>query len=150
VSNYLIIHKDGSVIPLDGAYLVDTDNLDETGKALLAEWDETGSDDTARDLTTQGNDLARILGNVGYGSLGYSNCIAFDVAGLRAEFKEKIGQGVWDDDPAMQRASRFTDEELELFGSYILDGDYLWNVYNEEINSNLRPFIKEVLKEELK
>lgn len=150
MSNYLIIHKDGSVIPLDGAYLVDTDKLDETGKALLTEWDETGSDDTARDLTTQGNDLARILGRVGYGSLGYNNCISFDAVGLREEIKAKIDSGGWDDDPAMQRASRFTDEELELFGSYILQSDYLWTVYNEEINSNLRPFIKEVLKEELK
>lgn len=150
MSNHIIIHKDGSVIPLEGAYLVDLDNLDPIGQKLWDEWNASGNDEFARDLTAEGKDLNRVLSNIGHGDLNYGNAISFSPEGLREEFQAKLDSGVWDDDPAYQRALKFTDEELEAYGSYILGQDYIWNVYNEEINHNLRPFIAEVLNEDIK
>ena len=58
---------------------------------------------------------------------------------------------MWDEnDPIPARALKFTDDELDAFGSYILAQDYIWNVYNEELKSNIGSFIAEVLNEEVK
>ena len=149
--SYIIVNKhDGTVVGLDGSYIINTLDLSPEGQQLMAEWDESGSDSIVAELAEHGKELKRVLGNCGFGDLNYGNSIAFSPEGLREEFQAKLDSGVWDDDPVYQRALKFTDEELEAFGSYILGNDYIWNVYNEEINHNLRPFIAEVLNEEIK
>jgi len=150
MAKFIINVTDGTVVGLEGCVLVDDSTFDDKAKDIWNEWEQCGSDSDARELGEYaGKDLARILTNCGFGDLNYGNTIAFSPEALREEFQAKLDSGVWDDDPYYQRALKFTDEELDAFGSYILGNDYIWTVYNEEINSGIRPFIKEVLNETL-
>lgn len=146
---YFIINtNDGTVVDLEGCVLVNDIDFDDKAKVIWEEWQVGGNDGDARELGEYaGKDLKRILGNCGFGDLNYGNTVAFSPDALREEFQAKLDAGMWDDDPYVQRALKFTDDEFSAFSSYILGNDYIWNVYNEEINSNLRPFIQEVLNE---
>lgn len=148
MSKFIININDGTVVDLEGCVIIDDLDLDDKGKELWDEWNECGSDTVARELGEHaGKNLTRILGNCGFGDLNYGNTMAFSPQALREEFEAKLDAGVWGDDPYIQRALKFTDEEFDAFGSYILGNDYIWTVYGEEINSNIRPFINEVLNE---
>lgn len=150
MGKFIININDGTVVDLEGCVLVDDLDFDDKAKVMWEEWQVGGNDGDARELGEYaGKNLKRILGNCGFGDLNYGNTMAFSPDALREEFEEKKNAGVWEDDPYFARALRFTDEELEAFSSYILGNDYIWTVYNEEINSNLRPFIQEVLNETL-
>lgn len=148
MSKFIININDGTVVGLEGCVIVDDLDFDDKAKELWADWEIGGNDSDACELGEYiGKDLTRILGNCGFGDLNYGNTMAFSPQALREEFEAKLDAGVWGDDPYIQRALKFTDDELEAFSSYILGNDYIWTVYGEEINSNLRPFINEVLNE---
>ena len=149
---YIIVNKfDGTVVGLDGCHLINTLDLSPEGQQLMAEWDASGSDAVASELAEHGKELKRVLGNCGFGDLTYGNTMAFSPEALREEFQAMVDAKMWDEnDPIPARALKFTDDELDAFGSYILAQDYIWNVYNEELKSNIGSFIAEVLNEEVK
>ncbi len=149
MSKFIININDGTVVGLEGCVIVDDLDFDDKAKELWADWEIGGNDSDACELGEYiGKDLTRILGNCGFGDLNYGNTIAFSPQALREEFEARLNAGVWDEDPYFKRALKFTDVELDAFGSYILGNDYIWNVYNEEITGNFRAFIREVLNEE--
>lgn len=147
---YFIINtNDGTVVDLEGCYLLNDLDFDDKANQIHEEWMQGGNDGDARELAEYaGKDLKRILSNCGFGDLNYGNSMAFSPDALREEFEEKKNAGVWEDDPYFERALKFTDEEWDAFGSYILGNDYLWIVYNEELAGNLHSFIREVLHED--
>lgn len=57
--------------------------------------------------------------------------MSFDVPDLRAEFSEPYA---FRDEPELAEWwSKRSDEEIALIGHFILNGDYIWNVWREEL-----------------
>lgn len=70
MSKLLINIKDGTVCTLAGTVIVDTDKLDEAGKALLKDWDEGGSDGASEQLGMEyGIPLDRFISDNDYDHL---------------------------------------------------------------------------------
>lgn len=140
MSKLLINIKDGTVCTLAGAVIVDTDKLDEAGKALLKDWDEGGSDGALEQLGMEyGTPLERFTDN----DLTHANSIAFSVKALREEITDRLDSGYASDE--YKFAKELTDEQLNELGQYILSSDYLWNVYSEELASGIRNYASDIM-----
>ena len=106
MSKFLININDGTVCDLAGTVIVDTDKLDEAGKALLHEWHEGGNDSTACEIGEKyGVELERYTEN----DLTYANSMAFSVKALREEFTERLESGY--DTDEYKFAAELTDEQ---------------------------------------
>jgi hypothetical protein len=79
----------------------------------------------------------------GFGDLTYANTMAFSPQSLKEEIQERLDNNP--EDPTYIRAAQFTNEELEVLGSYIMGSDYLWSVYSEEFYQGVRGFINEII-----
>ena len=76
MGKFLINIHDGTVCDLAGTVIVNTETLDEAGKALLHEWNEGGNDSTACEIGEKyGVELDRYTDN----DLTYANSIAYQV-----------------------------------------------------------------------
>ena len=140
MSKLLINIKDGTVCTLADTVVIDTDKLDDAGKELLKDWDESGSDGSAEELGTKyGTPLEKFTNN----ELTYSNTMAFSGRSLRDEVRERIDMGYTSDEYLL--AKDFTDEQFEELGQYILSSDYLWNVFSEEVSSGIRNYTNDIL-----
>jgi hypothetical protein len=140
MSKFLINTNDGTVCDLAGTVIVDTEKLDEAGKALLEEWHEGGNDSTACEIGEKyGVELERYTEN----DLTYANSMAFSVKALREEFTERLESGY--DTDEYKFAAELTDEQLEELGQYILSSDYLWNVYSEELSEGIRNYASDIM-----
>ena len=62
--------------------------------------------------------------------LDLSLVISFMPKDIRMELEESLRFG--DNEDAKWWLGR-TDEEIALIGAYILSGDYIWNVFNQEL-----------------
>ena len=57
--------------------------------------------------------------------------MSFDVPDLRTEFNDPYA---FRDEPELAEWwSKRSDEEIALLGHFILNGDYIWNVWREEL-----------------
>lgn len=131
---------DGTVINVTNSVIVDVSKLDEQGKALLREWEEGGNDNDAIELGDKyGTKVEKFTNN----ELTYSNTMAFSGRSLRDEVRERIDMGYTSDEYLL--ASKFTDEQFEELGQYILSSDYLWNVFSEEVSSGIRNYTNDIL-----
>ena len=131
---------DGTVINVTNSVIVDVSKLDEQGKALLQEWEEGGNDNDAIELGDKyGTKVEKFTNN----ELTYSNTMAFSGRSLRDEVRERIDSGYTSDEYLL--ASKFTDEQFEELGQYILSSDYLWNVFSEEVSSGIRNYTNDIL-----
>ena len=140
MGQFLINIHDGTVCDLAGTVIVDTEKLDDAGKALLEEWNAGGNDSTASELGEKyGISLEKFTDN----DLTYANSIAFSVKALREEFTERLASGY--DNDEYKFASELTDEQLEELGQYILSSDYLWNVYSVELTEGIRNYASDIL-----
>lgn len=140
MGKFLINTHDGTVCDLAGTVIVDTETLDDTGKALLEEWNEGGNDSTACELGEKyGVNLDRYTDN----DLTYANSIAFSVKALRDEINDRLDSGY--DSDEYKFAKDLTDEQLDELGQYILSSDYLWNVYSEELVSGIRNYASDIM-----
>ena len=140
MSKLLINIKDGTVCTLADTVVIDTDKLDDAGKELLKDWDESGSDGSAEELGTKyGTPLEKFTNN----ELTYSNTMAFSGRALRDEVRERIDMGYTSDEYLL--ANDFTDEQFDELGQYILSSDYLWNVFSEEVSSGIRNYTNDIL-----
>jgi len=140
----LINTMDGTVTDLQGTVLVDTEKLDAAGTELLEEWYAGGNDGTASELGEGwGKSITKMLERSGFGDLTYANTMAFSPQSLKEEIQERLDNNP--EDPTYIRAAQFTDEELEVLGSYIMGSDYLWSVYSEEFYQGIRGFINEII-----
>jgi len=140
MGKFLINIHDGTVCDLAGTVIVDTETLDEAGKALLHEWNEGGNDSTACEIGEKyGVELDRYTDN----DLTYANSIAFSVKALREEITEGLEGGYASDE--YKFAKDLTDDQLNELGQYILSSDYLWNVYNEELVSGIRNYASDIM-----
>lgn len=140
MGKFLINTHDGTVCDLAGTVIVDTETLDEAGKALLEEWNNGGNDSTACELGEKyGVDLDRYTDN----DLTYANSIAFSVKALRDEINDRLDSGYRSEE--YQFAKDLTDEQLNELGQYILSSDYLWNVYSEELVSGIRNYASDIM-----
>jgi len=132
--------EDGTVCDLNTSVVVELNNLDADGQKLWDEWLEGGNDGTASDLGTKyGVGIQTFTDN----ELNYGNCIAFSGKALREEVEARLASGYTNDPYKM--ASRFTDEQFDQLGQYILSSDYLWNVFNEELESGIVNYVNDVL-----
>jgi hypothetical protein len=145
MSNKIIINtRDGSVIELRDSVIVDLDKLTDEQNALWDEWIEGANDTTACELGRQaGKDLYGILSGCGFGDLNYGNSIAYSPLGVRDEIQAKLDslKASGDTDELLEQASKWTQAELEEFGSYAIQSEYLWQTWNEDFTDNLRSFI---------
>lgn len=145
MSNKIIINiKDGTVVDLHDSVIVDLDKLNEEQKALYEEWEQGGNDGDACELGRQaGKDLYGILSGCGFGDLNYGNSIAYSPLGVRDEIQAKLDslKASGDTDELLEQASKWTQAELEEFGSYAIQSEYLWQTWNEDFTDNLRSFI---------
>lgn len=140
MGKFLINTHDGTVCDLAGTVIVDTETLDDAGKALLEEWNNGGNDSTACELGEKyGVDLDRYTDN----DLTYANSIAFSVKALRDEINDRLDSGYRSEE--YQFAKDLTDEQLNELGQYILSSDYLWNVYSEELVSGIRNYASDIM-----
>ena len=140
MGKFLINTHDGTVCDLAGTVIVDTETLDDAGKALLEEWNNGGNDSTACELGEKyGVNLDRYTDN----DLTYANSIAFSVKALRDEINDRLDSGYNSDE--YQFAKDLTDEQLDELGQYILSSDYLWNVYSEELVSGIRNYASDIM-----
>lgn len=140
MGKFLINTHDGTVCDLAGTVIVDTETLDDAGKALLEEWNNGGNDSTACELGEKyGVNLDRYTDN----DLTYANSIAFSVKALRDEITDRLDSGY--DSDEYRFAKDLTDEQLNELGQYILSSDYLWNVYSEELVSGIRNYASDIM-----
>ena len=140
MGQFLINTMDGTVCDLAGTVIVDTETLDEAGKALLHEWNEGGNDGTACEIGEKyGVALDRYTDN----DLTYANSIAFSVKALREEITDRLDSGYASDE--YKFAKELTDDQLNELGQYILSSDYLWNVYSEELVSGIRNYASDIM-----
>jgi len=140
MGKFLINTHDGTVCDLAGTVIVDTETLDDAGKALLEEWNNGGNDSTACELGEKyGVNLDRYTDN----DLTYANSIAFSVKALREEINDRLDSGYNSDE--YRFAKDLTDEQLDELGQYILSSDYLWNVYSEELVSGIRNYASDIM-----
>jgi hypothetical protein len=140
MGKFLINTMDGTVCDLAGTVIVDTDKLDEAGKALLQEWNEGNNDGTACELGEKyGTALERFTDN----DLTYANSIAFSVKALREEITDRLDSGY--EGAEYRFAKELTDDQLNELGQYILSSDYLWNVYTEELLSGIRNYASDIM-----
>ena len=141
MGQFLINIHDGTVCDLAGTVIVDTEKLDEAGKALLHEWNEGGNDSTACEIGEKyGVELDKFTDN----ELNYSNTIAFSGKALRDEVRDRIESGYTSEEYLL--ADKFTDEQFEELGQYILQSEYLWGVFNEELREGIRNYANDILK----
>ena len=140
MGKFLINIHDGTVCDLAGTVIVDTEQLDDAGKALLHEWNEGGNDSTACEIGEKyGVNLERYTDN----DLTPANSIAFSVKALREEITDRLDSGYASDE--YKFAKDLTDEQLNELGQYILSSDYLWNVYSEELVSGIRNYASDIM-----
>ena len=62
--------------------------------------------------------------------------ISFDVPDLRTEFTEPYA--LMDEPELAEWWSKRSDEEIALIGHFILNGDYIWNVWKTELLDAMR------------
>lgn len=144
MSKIIINIKDGTVVDLHDSVIVDLDKLNDEQKALWNEWEQGGNDGDACELGRQaGKDLYGILSGCGFGDLNYGNSISYSPLGVRDEIQAKLDslKASGDTDELLEQASKWTQEELEEFGSYAIQSEYLWQTWNEDFTDNLRSFI---------
>ncbi len=142
MSKIIINVEDGTVCDVTSSVVVDLDALDPTGQKLWDEWLEGGNDGTASELGTKyGTSVQTFIDN----GLHYGNSIAFSAKALRDEVEAQLESGY--DNDAYKLASTFTDEQFEELGQYILSSDYLWNVYNQELQDGITNYANDVLKQ---
>lgn len=144
MSKIIINIKDGTVVDLHDSVIVDLDRLNEEQKALYEEWEQGGNDGDACELGKQaGKDLYGILSGCGFGDLNYGNSISYSPLGVRDEIQAKLDslKASGDTDELLEQASKWTQAELEEFGSYAIQSEYLWQTWNEDFTDNLRSFI---------
>ena len=140
MGKFLINTHDGTVCDLAGTVIVDTEKLDEAGKALLQEWNDGGNDGTACEIGEKyGVDLNRYTDN----DLTYANSIAFSVKALREEITDRLDSGY--ESAEYKFAKELTDDQLNELGQYILSSDYMWNVYQEELLSGIRNYANDIM-----
>lgn len=139
MTKLIINSNDGTVVEIEGSMIVDLDQLDSKSKMLWAEWLDTGSDTCARDIAERiGKPLLSILENCGYGDLTYGNTLAYSPRAIRDEIFY-FSEGGWDEE-WVEKAEHLTTEQLEMIASGILQGDYLWSVWREELVEALSSF----------
>jgi hypothetical protein len=141
MSKFLININDGTVCDLAGTVVVDTDKLDEVGKALLHEWNEGGNDSTACELGEKyGTPLEKFTDN----KLSYANTVSLDPASLRDEILARV-EGGFDDEPngIWAKAQKLTDEQLDELGQYIIQDEQLWSAFGEVVTLGVREYINE-------
>lgn len=140
MTELLVNLLDGTVCDYRGCVVVETDTLNEEGKALLEEWHQGGNDGTASELGEKyGIEIEKYASD----GLSYGNTIAFSGKALRDEITERLACGYDLDEYAL--AKDFTDDQFEELGQYIMSSDYLWNVYSEELTSGIRGYINDVV-----
>ena len=138
MSKLLINKLDGTVCELANTVVVDTDKLDDEGKAILKDWDESGADSFATQLGEKyGKALERFVDN----DLTLANSMSFSPKALRDEFKNSHLTDI----PEFKLGEQLTDDQLEELGQYILSSDYLWNVYQEELLSGIRNYARDIM-----
>jgi hypothetical protein len=131
---------DGTVINVTNSVIVDVSKLDEQGKALLQEWEEGGNDNDAIELGgTYGTKVEKFTNN----DLTHANSIAFSAIALRDEVRDRIDSGYATEEYKL--ANSFTMEQFDELGQYILQSDYLWNVFSEELSSGIRNYASDIL-----
>lgn len=131
---------DGTVINVTNSVIVDVSKLDEQGKALLQEWEEGGNDNDAIELGgTYGTKVEKFTDN----DLTHANSIAFSAIALRDEVRDRIDSGYATEEYKL--ANSFTMEQFEELGQYILQSDYLWNVFSEELSSGIQNYASDIL-----
>ena len=143
MSKLVININDGTVCELAGTVIVDTDKLNEEGKALLQEWENGGNDSTISELGEKYGSPVRD------NELTYGNTMAFSGKALREEVSERLKMGFGDIE-AYQIAKTFTDEQFDELGQYILSSDYLWGVFNNELRSGIIGYANDVLGKDTK
>lgn len=145
MSKFIVNTMDGTLCDLTGSVIVDTDNMDDAGKALLEEWYEGGNNNTASEIgQIYGISVESFLDN----TLTYGNTVAFDVRSMKDEVLARIEGGF--DDEVWQRAQTLTDEQLEEIGMFCINNDYLWTVFGEVVSDTVHEYVGELLAEEKK
>jgi len=144
MSKLLINIKDGTVCTLADTVVIDTDKLDDAGKELLKDWDESGSDGSAEELGTKyGTPLEKFTNN----DLTHAYSIAFSAIAVRDEVRDRIDSGYATEEYKL--ANSFTMEQFDELGQYILQyilqSDYLWNVFSEELSSGIRNYARDIM-----
>lgn len=137
--------NDGSVIPLEGTYLVTLGAGDdkERKQDLYDEWCEHGNDGIIEELGTKhGKNLGSILQDCGYGDITFGNSIAFSPDALRDEAVNLVQGGYFTAEEGKVLMNLTTDD-CEEIASAILDGDYIWNVFREEVIGGFRHWLAE-------
>jgi hypothetical protein len=128
MGKFLINIHDGTVCDLAGTVIVDTEKLDEAGKALLQEWNEGGNDSTACEIGEKyGVDLDRYTDN----DLTYANSIAFSVKALRDEITDRLDSGYESAEDLAQAEEMMKDREYDrtkIVGIDVLNWDKPWDV----------------------
>lgn len=75
--------------------------------------------------------------------------ISFEVQAMRDEFDWMLdSSNVADKELAAWWSSR-TDSEIETIGMYILNGDYIWNVFRMELLESMNKMKEEIQNAEI-
>lgn len=136
----LINTNDGSVIPLEGTYLIVLgEGDDKTRKQdLYDEWCEHGANEVIEQLGRQhGKALDAILTGCGDGDLRYGNCIALTPITVKEEIAERVAGGYFVEEEE-DVLKTFTYDDWLAITESILNTDYIWNVFHEELGEAIR------------
>lgn len=128
----LVNTNDGSVIPLEGTYLVVLGEGDDKARKqeLYDEWCEHGSDDLISELGKKhGKGLDVILVGCGDGDLRYGNSVALSPNAIKEEIESRINTGIYDSDE-LSLLQTFTVDDYEWICESILSGNYIWNTFS--------------------
>lgn len=126
MNKILIDMVTGTVLNYDDkVVIVDVDRLDETGNALMEEWNVGGNDSTIIEVGEKyGTSVMSFLNDLRYG-----NCIAYSPNAIRDEAQEMLDNDAYAKDVLEWVVNDATDDQLNAVAGFILDSDTAWVDY---------------------
>lgn len=145
----LVNVNDGSVVPLEGTYLVVLGEGKDKGRKqdLYDEWLDNGSDRVIAELgATHGKSVDEILGGCGYGDLRYGNSVAVSPNAVKEEIDSRINTGIYDNEE-LALLETFNVADYEWIGESILSGNILWGTFSDQMDEFIWEAIHQKRKE---
>lgn len=129
----LIDATTGTILDVDGCFIVDADDLTESEATAL---DEGTSDTEIGEIAKRrGKSLLGMGRDTGWGDNAYRYTISYSPLSLKDEAQSLIEGGVFDEDEdeytKLQWVLGATKDQLESISYWIMDNDLVWEGFKE-------------------